>query len=454
VVISVRIAIILLALFFLPETVIAKEILSSGECGRVVVHSAEDLRRIEAQGDYVLAADIDLEFGEWTPIGCSELAFSGSFDGAGFVIRGLSQSLFGVVDGASFENVKIVGAEISANTFTCDNGNDNAVIGGLTGKATNTHMTNILVSDLCISGADYDFALPQIRAVGGIAGYLENCTVENAVLLNGRFATNAASSGGVAGEIRSGSFVSCGAEFASISGLEAVGGFVGLVHDNAVFKNCYAAAEVRTTGDSSFTAGFAARVNGTEFPDVKTGNLGAEFLRCRAFSYVENDGENSLAGGFVGLLSGRSRVTRSHSTSDIIALDTNGIAGGFVGEITNASRIEFSSSKGAVYGNEVAGGFAGIISAEGAPNTITECLALNKIVAGEGNTRRFAGRADHDGINGCYAYLGMAVIANGKQAHTIPNPFGNDGGDISRTQINAWLASLQSPKSNLCCSQK
>jgi hypothetical protein len=158
---------------------------------------------------------------------------------------------------------------------------------------------------------------------------------------------------------------------------------------------------------------------------------GAEIVNCGAAGRINANG-SALAGGFAGRLSGRSRVSNSAAYVNV----TSGFAGGFVGEITNASRIEFSKSQGSVFGGGAAGGFAAVISADGAPNTITQSYALGSVVSGK-TAHRFAAKTYHDGINGCYAALGMAVISGGVLAHVIPNPFGKDGSDISNIQLQA-----------------
>jgi hypothetical protein len=195
-----------------------------------------------------------------------------------------------------------------------------------------------------------------------------------------------------------------------------LGGLVGLVNGTSTFENNFVAALV--SGDG-IVGGFAGAVTGVEK------KIGATFENNYVFGRINASG---LIGGFAGSLSGCSRILHSHSHANIFADETS-VAGGFVGEISNSSRIEFSAATGAVIGGETTGGFVGIISREGAPNTITNSAALGAIVAGEGVTRRFAARTDHDGINNCYANLGMAVFTRNRLSHATPSPYGPDGGD-------------------------
>lgn len=496
-----KMAVILIGLLlFLPAEARAAdspEVFRRGECGAFLIGSAAELAEIQAQArlfadtrgrvgsldflaaDFVLDADIDLA-GEWTPIGDfdadSRFVFSGTLDGAGFAIRGLEITgggvilglfgkaenaeirnvvlcsaklhargdygrkefsaglLVGEIFGGVIENVRIISGEVSAAAPDSGNG----AVGGLAGKATATRMEKIFLVDTSVNDTGVSEARknPPLRAIGGLAGCVEDCEIFYGNFFNGKISANAISAGGIAGEIRGGKFSDCIAQFAEIHGAEAVGGFAGLVRGNAVFENCRAVANVRGSGT---IGGFAGRVNGAE---AGTGaRNGAEFLRCRAFGDVKSDGASVLAGGFVGRLAGRSRVSRSHAHGNVIG----GFAGGFAGEITNASRIEFSSATGAVAGSTEAGGFVAIVSAVGAPNTITASLALGGVVSGE-NARRFAARLDHDGINGCYAALGMAVVSEGAQARVIPNPYGPDGGDISRARLKKASASNEAAR--------
>ena len=377
------------------------------ECGRFVIYTAEQFKYLDNQtSEFVLGADINLT----QSMGSIE-NFSGSLDGAGFVIRGASGSLFGKlenayirnatiedsrieiankfsagilakeINGGKIENIKIVNSEITASI-------PNNIAGGLAGKAADSSIKNISITGLCIKTTT---DLP-LYAVGGIVGILENSEIENAHVLNAKISANALSSGGAIGESKGGKVTKSGVKFVSVESMD------------------YA----KTVG------GFAGNASGTEF------------TRCEAFGSIYT--ETALTGGFVGKLSERGRISNSFAVVNIHAYE---IAGGFVGEITNASRIESSKAYGAVFGGKTAGGFAGIISAENAPNTITESLALGAVTAtsAKGEAHRFAGKLKHEGINNCHAYLGMAVIIGEKLAHTTPNPYGANGGDISKAQL-------------------
>ena len=132
-------------------------------------------------------------------------------------------------------------------------------------------------------------------------------------------------------------------------------------------------------------------------------------------------------GGLVGLAS---RTVAENCETNVNISSKGNATGGFIGMLTNSSRIESSRSFGVVHGKENVGGFVGIVSANGAPNTITNSTVLSPAVKGVSNVRRFAGLLEHEGVNGCHAYLGMAVIAKGKLLHVVPNAYGADAADI------------------------
>lgn len=107
-------------------------------------------------GKYVLTKDIVLT-GEWTPVGTESEPFTGTLDGGGHTIKGLSITtgndnvgLFGFTKKATLRNVRIVGAQVA--------GNKQAAI--LAGQAIASQIENVYVSGL-VTGYDH---------VGGIVG--------------------------------------------------------------------------------------------------------------------------------------------------------------------------------------------------------------------------------------------------------------------------------------------
>lgn len=118
-------------------------------------------------GSYVLAADITLS-GEWTPIGTSGAPFTGTFDGAGHSIKGLTITgnnngvgLFGQVNG-EVKDLRIIGANVRGNEH----------VGIVAGRLLGGGIIDGVFTSGIISGRDHEGAI-----VGHIeeSGFVSNC---------------------------------------------------------------------------------------------------------------------------------------------------------------------------------------------------------------------------------------------------------------------------------------
>ena len=115
-----------------------------------------------AECTYVLTADISLA-SAWIPVGTEEHPFTGTFDGDGFVIRGVetdgqgpeNRGLFGYIKGGTVEDLGIVAADIRGGKIA------GAVAGTVDGGAVRR----------CYS-TGYVAAADVYPASGGIVGYL------------------------------------------------------------------------------------------------------------------------------------------------------------------------------------------------------------------------------------------------------------------------------------------
>lgn len=153
-------------------------------------------------GEYELTADIQLS-GEWAPIGNNDAPFTGTFNGNGHSISGLTYTtngnwvgLFGASTG-TIKNVRIVGANIYGNEHVgiavgrvfgggvVDNvftsgyvcGRDHA--GGIAGDAGETDQTATVTN--CLSMAD---VIGREYQAGGIVGWSKGTvTISNNVFL-------------------------------------------------------------------------------------------------------------------------------------------------------------------------------------------------------------------------------------------------------------------------------
>lgn len=133
----------------------------------------EDVKQLQAidtnlSGNYALRNSIDgTQANNFTSIG-SNTAFRGKFDGIDYNIFNLNISgtdnvgLFGKTDGATINNITLVGGSI---TGTGSN------VGAIVGSANNTTLTNV-VNSAAVSGNSN---------VGGIVGIATGTTVEDAI---------------------------------------------------------------------------------------------------------------------------------------------------------------------------------------------------------------------------------------------------------------------------------
>ena len=88
------------------------------------ISTEAQLKAIDLNGDYVLTQDITLSDAEWTPIGTSDRPFTGTLDGKGFTIIGLTvgnganndsnnnKAFFGFTNGATVQNIAFTSAVV------------------------------------------------------------------------------------------------------------------------------------------------------------------------------------------------------------------------------------------------------------------------------------------------------------------------------------------------------
>jgi len=133
---------------------------SLGVFAQVDISTEQQLRDIvnNKAGSYRLTADITLT-SAWTPVA----GFTGTFNGNGFVIKGLnvntpttnSVGLFATTTDATITKLGIENANLVGN----------ADVGGIVGIATGTTISECYVANSYIEGRDH---------VGSIAGALKN----------------------------------------------------------------------------------------------------------------------------------------------------------------------------------------------------------------------------------------------------------------------------------------
>lgn len=162
-------------------------------------------------GDYVLAADITLS-GEWTPIGSPAAPFTGTFDGAGHSIKGLTITgdnsgvgLFGNLEGL-VKNVRIVAANVRGNEH----------VGIVAGRLLNDGVIDGVFTSGIISGRDHEGAIVgHIETAGTVSNCLSTAYVDGREYQGGGIAgwskgINALNNNIFLGTVRVGAWGGCG----------------------------------------------------------------------------------------------------------------------------------------------------------------------------------------------------------------------------------------------------
>lgn len=207
----------------------------------------------------VLTADIELSGETWTPIGSESTPYTGTFDGQGYTISGMTienaesySGLFGNVTG-TVKNFTVTGSITITGDKTV------AKVGGAVGSL-GTASAGGTVSGV-ISGVDI-----TVRAgndhIGGVVGSMpENSspTVESCVYTGDINITVAAGSvAGVVGYIRTGTIQNC-ANWGGISintgGNGSVGGILGYCNNGKIYiRNCYNSGVIAAEGTANVGA--------------------------------------------------------------------------------------------------------------------------------------------------------------------------------------------------------
>ena len=211
--------------------------------------------------------------GGWKPIGSSDYNFTGSYNGTGHSIEGLSinrtnsvnQGLFGYTGGATIANLKLsnvsilggnhVGAFIGdghastlSNCSSSGSINGESTVGGIIGYS---YMSTL---DLCASSCSM---IGRDDQIGGLAGNIQNAN-ERLCISNSYFAGNIAGVnrvGGLAGSISDSDISnSYSTGQLSESGAEnTIGGLIGMATYYNSLSNCF--WDVEASGQSTSGAG-------------------------------------------------------------------------------------------------------------------------------------------------------------------------------------------------------
>lgn len=217
----------------------------------------------------LLAADIDLNNEQWTPIGIKEKSFQGTFDGQTHTLKNLYVveteakegkafiGFFGYAKNATIKNVTFenVNLDIACLDIDHSQGHIGAVAGSLEGTSTIENVT--VKGDIKVESTVTANGASRVAVVAGGNSY-GNVTMKNVhVIANeGSYLKANNNVGALAGQLQGKSiFENCSSNIDVTGTKFFAGGIIGLAAGNQTFTNCY------TTGNVTITAGREGRVH-------------------------------------------------------------------------------------------------------------------------------------------------------------------------------------------------
>lgn len=367
----------------------------------------EDVKQLQAidtnlGGNYALRNSIDgTQANNFTSIG-SNTAFTGNFDGIDYTIFNLSISgtdnvgLFGKTDGATINNVTLVGGSI---TGTGSN------VGAIVGSANNTTLTNV-VNSAAVSG---------VSNVGGIVGSADGTTVENAIntgTIEGN-STSETNVGGLIGEMKdsnltdnySSELIGNSYNLGDVSGNgHNVGGLVGSA--------------------SNSTIGNPSEVNDKPVENIET-----------VYNRMDVTGAYNV-GGIVGNMAG-STVQNAENSGTVLA---SGHYGGEYTFHTDYTKDNYSAGGSKTVSVNVAnvGGIAGTSSAD---STITDVLNTGDVSSSKVEGQEYYAAGNIGGVVG-YMFGDNVYIDGGANRGTVHTDEPADPADVKDWQKAANVGGI------------
>ena len=314
---------------------------------------------------FKLMADIDLtEFLEdenpdqgWQPVGTKSAPFKGILDGNGKTISGLwinrsntsYVGLFGYCNGATIKNLTIKDAEINGNTY----------VGVISGYDEDGDVSNCILSGK-VNG---------VENVGGCTGYTYygffNGISSSVDIIGGDY------TGGIAGYTSSINISNCFVN-STISGINKVGGILGLESKYCKISNCGYVGSISGTSNVGGICGYTSGYTNSSSSKIKG---------SYAVAYVRGTGENT--GGLIGY--SESTVEDCYFSGRVIGQK---YTGGLIG-YRKYGAVKKCYSHGSIIGTSYVGGLCGYI--DGSYAIESNVIIASSIKATEGNVGRLYG---------------------------------------------------------------
>ena len=273
--------------------------------GSYTVTTADGLKNVaklvneEGKTDINITLDTDLTLtGEWTPIGTESQPYTGTFDGGGHTISGLT----------------VTGSDQWAGLF-----------GYIDKDGT---VKNVVLENVQITSDN------QYAYVGGVAGYsegnIENCSVSGSVSGNSNSNGTSNCVGGVVGQQYGGTITECSSS-AIVDGRNEVGGVAGKTDNSATLTACYATEDVtvkRTPTNNTYAGGVVGFNGG-----------GSTLIACYATGSVTvtGDGSGSIYVGGVTGSNDSGTLTACYHAAETVSGPDGATIGGVTGRNFNAS---------------------------------------------------------------------------------------------------------------------
>lgn len=281
------------------------------ELNPVEIASSQAFSAIIPTGHYKLTEDLDLS-------SYAQIAkFSGTLDGNGHKITGLTQALFGVVEGGKISNLTIENASINVETQ-----NDSSSIGVIANA-----LVNATIKDSTISANLMVKSNNGVTFVGMVAGRVDYSNILG-VKINGTITTEYCTVGGLVGWANNStkeSEISKCQVTATINAIggesENVGGFIGKITNNALtISQCVSKVEIETS--VSYAGGFVGFLGSSK-----------QIVDCYALGEViSTNTVLSHVGGFIGRMDGyNNKVVRSIAMVTVSSNANVNKLGGFAG---------------------------------------------------------------------------------------------------------------------------
>ncbi len=350
--------------------------LEKDSLGRYVISTAYDLAYVSENiselhsAEFIMSNDVDMAvLDTFAPIGGADIAFSGTFNGNGKVIKNLSvdgaakAGLFGVLNGAKVTDITFKNAEVSAK-----GGYVGVLAGQVTGKAT--------VSGVAVDGAKVTSSDLYAGVVfGAIDGNESGLSVSAVSVKNSSVESEANYVGAVAGIVRGSAAISdMSVESFKASGASYVGGIAGLLkgESSITLEGVYVSdAEISGVSEVSGVA------SGNEKVIIRDAHV-----KASAVSTVSLSSANSAGGisAVFGMLISDSSVESTRISA--------GVAGGIVGKTSADCNLTIKASSVSACeitsagANTVAAGILGVHNVKGIASVENAVVDADTVVGG------------------------------------------------------------------------